>query len=422
MRLVDLIEKKQQGLAHSQEEINFIIDSMQKDHAPDYQISAWLMAVYFQGLTETETIYVTDALIQSGEVVNLDDMSNNIIDIHSTGGVGDNATLALIPILVAAGIPTIKLLGRGLGNSGGTIDKLESIPGFSTNIAVPDMIKQLRDSKFAISSQIQNIVPANKTLQVLRYATSTNASIPLIASSVVAKKIATGTNNIIIDIKYGSGAAIKNIEDAHKLSDLIIKTGKAFGKTITTLVNSMDEPLGRAIGNSIELIEAIEFLKGRIQNSDLADLIYNIGAVALIQLKRYDSKEKAIEYLKYLVTSGLALEKFRNIIKTQKGNVKVIDSYDKFELPMHKIKCKTNLAGRVTHINAYKIAYACRLLGGSRDKIINNIDKSVGIFLNKKTKEYVNSGETLFTLYANDLNKLEKIKEYCYDAYSISQE
>ena len=178
-------------------------------------------------------------------------MSNNIIDIHSTGGVGDNATLALIPILVAAGIPTIKLLGRGLGNSGGTIDKLESIPGFSTNIAIPDMIKQLRDSKFAISSQIQNIVPANKTLQVLRYATSTNASIPLIASSVVAKKIATGTNNIIIDIKYGSGAAIKNIEDAHKLSDLIIKTGKAFGKTITTLVNSMDEPLGRADRKSV---------------------------------------------------------------------------------------------------------------------------------------------------------------------------
>ena len=166
MRLVDLIEKKQQGLAHSQEEINFIIDSMLKDHAPDYQISAWLMAVYFQGLTETETIYVTDALIQSGEVVNLDDMSNNIIDIHSTGGVGDNATLALIPILVAAGIPTIKLLGRGLGNSGGTIDKLESIPGFSTNIAIPDMIKQLRDSKFAISSQIQNIVQNELSVEV----------------------------------------------------------------------------------------------------------------------------------------------------------------------------------------------------------------------------------------------------------------
>lgn len=419
MRLIDLIEKKQQGLEHTSEEINYIIDSLVNNHAPDYQISAWLMAVYFQGLSDKETIYLTDSLIQSGEIVNLEDMADNVVDIHSTGGVGDKATIALIPILVAAGIPSIKLLGRGLGNSGGTIDKLESIPGFNTGLAIPDMVNQLRNSKVAISSQIQNVAPANKILQTLRYATCTNASMPLIASSVVAKKVATGSNNIIIDIKYGSGTAIKTIDKANRLSDLIINTGKAFDKTITTIISSMDEPIGRAIGNSIEVIEAIEFLKGKIQNSDLAEIIYEIGSVTLLQLKRYDSKEKAVEYLKYLVNSGLALEKFREIIRIQKGNVKVLESYDKFELPMHKIKCTAKFSGMVNHIDAYKIAYAGRLLGASRDRMTEHIDKSVGIFLNKKTGEQVNTEEALFTIYANDLNKLEEIKEYCYTAFEI---
>ncbi len=419
LRLIDLIEKKQQGLEHTSEEINYIIDSLVNNHAPDYQISAWLMAVYFQGLSDKETIYLTDSLIQSGEIVNLEEMADNVVDIHSTGGVGDKATIALIPILVAAGIPSIKLLGRGLGNSGGTIDKLESIPGFNTGLAIPDMVNQLRNSKVAISTQIQNVAPANKILQTLRYATCTNASMPLIASSVVAKKVATGSNNIIIDIKYGSGTAIKTIDKANRLSDLIINTGKAFGKTITTIISSMDEPIGRAIGNSIEVIEAIEFLKGKIQNSDLAEIIYEIGSVTLLQLKRYDSKEKAVEYLKYLVNSGLALEKFREFIRIQKGNVKVIESYDKFELPMHKIKCTAKSSGMVNHIDAYKIAYAGRLLGASRDRMTEHIDKSVGIFLNKKTGEQVNTEEALFTLYANDLNKLEEIKEYCYTAFEI---
>ena len=197
LRLIDLIEKKQQGLEHTSEEINYIIDSLVNNHAPDYQISAWLMAVYFQGLSDKETIYLTDSLIQSGEIVNLEEMADNVVDIHSTGGVGDKATIALIPILVAAGIPSIKLLGRGLGNSGGTIDKLESIPGFNTGLAIPDMVNQLRNSKVAISTQIQNVAPANKILQTLRYATCTNASMPLIASSVVAKKVATDRKSVV---------------------------------------------------------------------------------------------------------------------------------------------------------------------------------------------------------------------------------
>lgn len=420
MRLIDLINNKKHGLEHTKEEINYIIDSMVSGLAPDYQISAWLMAVYFNGLTEQETVHLTDAIIQSGDTVNLNDLTEKVVDIHTTGGVGDKATIALIPILVAAGVPIIKLLGRGLGNTGGTIDKLESIPGFNTGLAIPDMINQLRTYKFAVSTQIQHTAPANRTLQALKHATSTTDALPLIASSVVSKKVATGADNIIIDVKYGSGTSAKTAEDAVKLSRLIVNTGKALNKSITTIVTSMDEPLGRAIGNSIEVIEAIEFLKGKIQTSDLAELVYEIGAVTLMQLKRYDSREKAIEYLKYIVTSGAALETFKKIIRKQKGNVKVIDSYDKFELPMHKIKCDSKETGFVNRIDAYKIAYACRLLGAVRDRISDDIDKSVGVFLNKKNGDHVEIGETLFTLYVNNLDNLEKIKEYCYQAFSIS--
>lgn len=420
MRIIDLIKKKKLGGEHTREEINYIIDSMANGQVQDYQVSAWLMAVYFQGMSEVETIYLTDALIQSGNIVNLDDLTEDVIDIHTTGGVGDKATIATIPLLVAAGIPVLKLLGRGLGNTGGTIDKLESIPGFNTRIAIPDMINQLRNCKFAISTQIQNMAPANKTLQALKHASNTTDALPLIASSVVSKKVATGADNIIIDVKYGSGTSAKTAEDAIKLSQLIVNTGKALNKTITAVVTSMDEPLGRAIGNSIEVIEAIEFLKGRIQDSDLAELVYEISAIALMQFKRYDSKEKAIEYLKYIVTSGAALEKFKEIIKKQKGNSDVIDYYDRFELPMHKIKCTTDKNGFVNRIDAYKIAYACRLLGAVRDKNNDEIDKSVGIFLNKKTGEKVNSGDTLFTIYINNLDELENIKQCCYDAFSIS--
>ncbi len=420
MKILELIEKKKLGQEHTKEEINFIIDTLMNNSSADYQISAWLMAVYFQGLTENETVYLTDALIQSGDIVNFEELTPKIVDIHSTGGVGDKVSITLIPLLVSAGIPIIKLLGPGLGYTGGTIDKLKSIPGFSTGLAISDMIRQLKKIGVAVSSNIHNIAPANRTLQAIKYTTSIMDSIPLIAASVIAKKVATGAGNIIIDIKYGSGASLKTTEDAEKLARLIVNVGKKLNKSITTVITSMDEPLGRSIGNAIEVIEAIEFLKGKNQESDLADLTYEFAAIALINLKRYDSVEQAKEYLKYLVSSGAALEKFRELIQKQKGNSKVIDSYDIFELPRYKISCSANKSGFINRIDGYKIAYACKLLNAIRTKKNEEIDKSTGIYLNKKTGEQVFEGDTLFTIYANKHEEIELVKEYCYNAFSIS--
>ena len=422
MNIVDIIENKKLGKEHSKEEINYIIDSLMNNSIADYQISAWLMAVYFQGLTENETIYLTDALIQSGDIINLQELTAQVIDIHSIGGVGDKLTITLIPLMVAAGVPMIKLLGQGIGYTGGTIDKLKAIPGFNTGLAIPDILNQLKNIKVAISNNIHNIAPANRSLQAIKYTTSIMDSIPLITASVMSKKIATGAGNIIIDVKYGSGASLQTAEDAEKLANLMINVGKNFNKTITTIITSMDEPLGRAIGNAIEVIEAIEFLKGNIKSGDLVDLSYEFAATALVTLKRYKNIEQAKEYLKYLVDSGKAIETFRNIIKKQKGNDKVIDSYDLFDLPQYRYRCRCNQNGFVNRIDGYKIAYACKLLGAVRMKNNDDIDRSVGIFLNKKTGEKVKEGDTLFTIYTNKNEDIELVKKYCYDAYSIAEE
>lgn len=420
MRIVDLIEKKKRGEEHSKEEINFIIDSLQAEIVQDYQLSAWLMAVYFKGMTENETVYLTDALIQSGEIVNLHELASKVVDMHTTGGVGDKTPIVLIPLLVAAGIPTIKLLGRGISNKGGTIDKFESIPGFNTSLAVPDVINRIRNTHSAISSQIQYIAPANRTLQALKYATGTIDSMPLIASSVVSKKVATGADNIIIDVKFGSGAFMKTIEDAEQLANLIVRVGKRLNKSIVAVITSMDEPIGRAVGNSLEIIEAIEFLKGKIQDSDFANLVYEFGAIALMQLKRYENKDDAIQYLKYLVSSGAALNKFKEIIIRHKGNPNVIEHYDKFSLPMYKIKCTSQESGFINKIDSGKIAFACQLLGAVRNKKSDEIDKSVGIYLNKKNGEWVEAGETLFTIYSNTRD-ITEVEQYGLSAFTITE-
>ena len=256
MRIVDLIEKKKQGKHLAKEEINFIIDSLMDGSAHDYQLSALLMAIYFNGMTEEETAYLTEAMINSGEIVDFKDLTDSIVDKHSTGGVGDKVTITLIPLLAAAGVPVAKLSGRGLGHTGGTIDKLESIPGFNTSLSIDDLIKQVKKINVAIGAQTQNLTPADGKLYALRDVTATIDSMPLIASSVVSKKIASGAKNIILDVKYGSGAFMKTPEDAVELSKLMVNTGKILNKSITAVITSMEEPLGRAVGNSIEIIES----------------------------------------------------------------------------------------------------------------------------------------------------------------------
>lgn len=422
MRIVDLIEKKKRGGVLTKAEINFLIDSLMDGSAPDYQISAWLMAVYFKGLTEEETAYLTEAMINSGEVIDFGELTDSIVDKHSTGGVGDKVTITLIPLLAASGVPVAKLSGKGLGHTGGTIDKLESIPNFNTKLTIEELIAQVKKINVAIASQTQNLTPADGKLYALRDVTATVDSMPLIASSVVSKKIASGAKNIILDVKYGSGAFMKTPEDAVQLSKLMVNIGKLLNKSITAVITSMEEPLGRAVGNSLEIIESIEFLKGKIKEGDVADLTYSFASIALVQLGMYSDRNEAKAFLKGLVESGKALEKLKELIAAQGGNPEIVDNYDLFALPAYKVECEAKKSGYVHNIDAYKIAYACKLLGAGRDRKTDPIDYSVGVFLNKKSGEEVNEGDVLYTIYSNDVEKTKIAQKYCDEAFDIAND
>lgn len=419
MRIVDLIDKKKHNKPHSKEEIDFLINSLMDGSASDYQISAWLMAVYFNGMSEDETVFLTQALINSGEVIDLKDLAENVVDKHSTGGVGDKITLTLIPLLAACDIPVAKLSGKGLGHTGGTIDKLESIPNFDTNLSVMQIIEQVKKINIAIASQTQKLTPADGKLYALRDVTATVDSMPLIASSVVSKKIASGADNIILDVKYGSGAFMKTPEDAVKLSQLMVNIGKKLNKSIIAVVTSMEEPLGRAIGNSLEIIESIEFLKGA-EEGDLAELTYEFGQIALMQTGKFTNPNKAKAYLKSVIESGKALDKFKELISAQDGESSVIDDYKKFKQAKYKVEVKSQQEGFVQKIDAYKIAYACKILGAGREKKTDAIDYSVGIYLNKKSGEFCKTGEILYTIYSNDDDKMQIAEQVCNGAFEFS--
>lgn len=422
MRIVDIIDKKKQGKALSKEEINYFISSLANNVMPDYQASAWLMAVWFRGMDEEETANLTEAIINSGEIIHFGALSKKLIDKHSTGGVGDKVTITLIPLLAAAGIPVAKLSGKGLGHTGGTIDKLESIPGFSTSLSIEDMHNQVEKIGVAIGQQTQNLTPADGMLYALRDVTATIDSVPLIASSVVSKKIASGADNIILDVKYGSGAFMKTPQDAEKLASLMVNIGKILNKSITAVVTSMEEPLGRAVGNALEIIESIEFLKGNIVTGDIAELTYDFGVIALAQTGKIIDETTARNYLQEIIHSGKAIEKFKELIEAQGGNAEVIENYSKLPEAKYKVEVKSETEGYVKKIDAYKIAYGCKLLGAGREKKTDSIDYSVGVYLNKKTGEKVNIGDTLYTIYSNDEMKTEDCKKYCNEAYEFVSE
>lgn len=420
MRIVDLIDKKKRCGAHSKEEINFLIESLMNGSASDYQISAWLMAVYFNCMDEDETVYLTEALIKSGDTIDLGVLSKKVVDKHSTGGVGDKVTLTLTPLLAACGIPVAKLSGKGLGHTGGTIDKLESIPGFSTQLSIDQIIEQVNSIGVAIASQTAKLTPADGKLYALRDVTATVDSMPLIASSVVSKKLASGADNIILDVKYGSGAFMKTAEEAVKLSELMVCVGKKLNKSIIAVVTSMEEPLGKAIGNSIEVVESIEVLKGKTEG-DLTDLTYDFAAIALMQGGKYTDSESAKKYLRTVIESGKALDKFRELIIAQGGNPDVVDDYSKFPQAKYKIEIKSEGEGYISKIDAYKIAHGCKLLGAGREHKEDEIDSAVGVYLNKKHGDYCKLGETLYTIYSNDEKKTMLAVNECNEAFEFSK-
>ena len=422
MRAVDLIQKKKEGKTHTKEEINFLVNGYTKGEIEDYQMSAWLMAVCLKGLNDQETAYMTEAFVNSGDILDFSSISNDIADKHSTGGVGDKVTLVLIPILAQLGIYTAKLSGRGLGFTGGTIDKLEAIPNFKVELTNEEFYNQIKDIKVAISSQSPNLTPADGKIYALRDVSATVDNKSLICASVVSKKIASGANSIVLDVKYGSGAFLKTPKEAKELGDLMIKTGKLLNRNIDVVISSMEQPLGYTVGNSLEVIEALEFLKGNYKK-DLYDITLELATKTLLNCKKAKNKKEAKKMVDEVIKNGSALNKFKEIIEHQKGNTNIINDYSLFKIGKNKIEIKAQKSGYLKKLTALDVAYAAKLLGAGRDKKSDSINYGAGIILNKKIGDKVTKGDCIMELYFDDVeeSKLNDATKIAYEAIEISK-
>lgn len=417
MKIVDLIEKKKKGLFYNQEEIQFIIDGITNGTIADYQIAAWLMAVWFVGMNDDETAYLTEAMAKSGDMLDLSTIGNYIVDKHSTGGVGDKITLVLIPLLAAAGIPVAKLSGRGLGHTGGTIDKLESIDGFRTDLSIEEFLRQVKEINVAIASQTLELTPADGKLYALRDVTATVDCLPFICSSVVSKKIASGANIILLDVKYGSGAFIKAKEQAEKLSELMVSVGEKLGRDITAVITDMNQPLGYAVGNLLEVIESIDVLRGQGPR-DVHDLTIYFAALALVKAKKFENIDEAKIYLQRLIDDGSAYKKFKEMVVAQHGNISAIEdsTYEKAE---YIIEVRSPDDGFISRCDALSIAKACKMLGAGREKKGDTINHKVGIVLAKKIGDRVQSGDILAYVHSDDENLGSSAHNEVIGAYKI---
>lgn len=420
MRMVDLIEYKRSGKEFNQEQIQYIIDGYVNETIPDYQVSALLMAICFQGLTAKETALLTQAMEYSGDIIDLSKINGVKVDKHSTGGVGDKTSLVLGPIVAACGGKVAKMSGRGLGHTGGTLDKLESIPGFNIYETNEQFIKQVNEIGLAIIGQSASLVPADKKLYALRDVTGTVSCIPLIASSIMSKKLASGADTILLDVKYGNGAFMEILEDAKVLAKTMIEIGKHCNKDTRATISSMSQPLGNAIGNSLEVIEAIETLKGN-GPKDLVDLCLNAGSVMLVQAKLYDDEKTAYQALEEVINSGKGLEKLKEMVKAQGGDVSYIENTELFEKPGVIIELSSKQNGYVKALEAKNLGIVSMKLGGGRMTKDQDVDHAVGLVLNKKIGDYVKEGEKLLTIYARDEVSQELLDEL-YQAYTIVDE
>jgi pyrimidine-nucleoside phosphorylase len=417
MRMVDLIEKKRDGHELTKEEIVFIIENYTNKVIPDYQMSSLLMAIYFQGMTTAESSALTKAMLNSGDVIDLSSVKGIKVDKHSTGGVGDKTTLVLGPLVASAGAIVAKLSGRGLGHTGGTLDKLESIEGLSIDISIEDFIKQVNEIGIAVAGQTANLTPADKLLYALRDVTATVPSIPLIASSIMSKKLASGSDVIVLDVKIGEGAFMKTIEDARKLSKVMVGIGNSFGKKVVAFITDMSQPLGFAVGNKLEVLEAINTLKGN-GPSDLTELCNEIGAYMVYAGGISKTLEEAKELVLEKVNSGEALDKQFALIKAQGG---ILGDLDDFIHVKEILEVKSETAGYVSSIHALTIGVAAMKLGAGRETKEDEIDPDVGIVLNKKVGDKVEIGDTLATLY-NNKDNIESIINEVIEAFIITTE
>ena len=387
MRMVDIIKKKRNGASLSREEIVFFINGYTTDTIPDYQASALLMAIYYKGMTAEEQAHLTMAIVESGDQIDLSSINGVKVDKHSTGGVGDTTSLILVPLVAACGVPVAKMSGRGLGHTGGTLDKLESIEGFHIELSSNDFVKQVNELKLAIIGQSKNLTPADQKLYSLRDVTATVDSIPLIASSIMSKKIAAGADAIVLDVKTGDGAFMKSKEDALALAKSMVEIGNRVGRKTMAIISDMSQPLGYAIGNSLEVIEAIETLKGN-GPKDLTELCLVLGSQMLVVGEKADTLEDGREMLERVIKDGTALELFGALIEAQGGNPAIIHDTTLLPTAKYKIEVQATKSGYITSMGANDIGVAAMLLGAGRADKDDEIDLSVGIILKKENRRF----------------------------------
>ena len=418
MDIIDIIIKQKNGIDLSDSEIEYLVNGYTQGIIPDYQMSAYLMALCFTGANEKVISKMTMCMANSGDILNLSGISGTVLDKHSTGGVGDKTTLVVGPCVAACGGKVAKMSGRGLGYTGGTIDKLESIKNFNTQIPVERFIDIINEIGISIVGQLKNLAPADKKIYSLRDVTGTVDCIPLIASSIMSKKIASGANAIVLDVKYGSGAFMKTYKEAKELAETMIKIGNQNGKKVKALLTDMNEPIGNTVGNSLEVIEAIQTLKGN-GPKDFLELCIDISS-AMLQL---EFVEKSVDECRKMaldsIENGTALNKFRELVFLQNGDVECIDDTNKFPKSKYSLEVKANMSGQITKMDSEKIGKTACLLGAGRQSLNDKINHSAGIFINKKTDSYISKSDVLAVLYTDKKEILDFTKEYYLDSLTI---
>lgn len=418
MRMYDIIEKKRDGKNLSRDEIRFFVNGYTNGDIPDYQVSALLMAIFFQDMTGVERAELTTSMVKSGDQINLSAISGIKVDKHSTGGVGDTTTLIVAPLVASLGVPVAKMSGRGLGHTGGTVDKLEAVPGFHVEISSDEFVDLVNENKVAVVGQTGNLTPADKKLYSLRDVTATVNSISLIASSIMSKKIASGADAIVLDVKTGAGAFMKELDEAKELAEAMVSIGNRVGRNTMAVISDMNQPLGNAIGNALEVKEAIETLRGT-GPKDLTELCLELGSQMVVLANKADTLDEARERLAENLNNGKALEQFKRFLESQGGDSKVADTPYLLQQAAHTIELPAKASGTVSEIIADNIGTAAMMLGAGRATKDSEIDLSVGIVLHKKIGDDVREGESLLTIHSNTA-AVDNVKEKLYESITIA--
>lgn len=418
MRVVDIIEKKQMGKALTEEEIRFIVEGFTDSSIPDYQVSAWMMAIYFKGMNEEEASHLTMAMVESGDQIDLSDIEGVKVDKHSTGGVGDTTTIVLAPLVASAGVPVAKMSGRGLGHTGGTLDKFEAIDGFEIEVPIEKFIELVNKNKVAVVGQTGNLAPADKKMYGLRDVTSTVQSIPLIASSIMSKKIASGADAIVLDVKVGDGAFMKTVEQACQLAETMVQIGEQVNRKTLAVISDMSQPLGFAVGNALEVQEAIDTLRGE-GPTDLTELCLVLGSQMLMAANKVDTLEEGKTLLQEKINNSEALETLRQFIEHQGGNPAVVDNPELLPQAKYQIPIVAERDGVISEWIAHEVGIACSILGAGREKYTDDIDPAVGVVLKVKVGDKVKKGDPVVVVHSNTEN-IDEVKEKLNNAFTIS--